>query len=132
MPIGTYTFVDLKKRALAYYDNICKSNKTVNGSSVSAHVEAAVKQDIAAGMTEEAARIKWKAKPKTEIAPDNDVAYLIRLYNQFFDIRTVGMNGLNPITLHDVVCYENRFGPISEPIRHLLHALDNVYYDNRD
>ncbi len=127
------TFADLQKRACDYYSEQLKKSKQVNGVSVSSHLEAAVKMDIANGMSEEDSRKKWKAPAKQEEPrPDNDVYYVISTYNKFFDIRQCGFNGLNPLSLYDVHEYEKRYLPISEPIIQVLYALDDVYYQHRE
>lgn len=131
MLIGSYTFVDLRERAIAHFKTQLEDSKRINGATKSAHIEHAVKQDIAAGMTEEAARIKWNARPKT-ITPDNDVIYCYNLYSKLMDCREYGMDGLLPLNLRNIKLYEDRYAPISEPILMILMDLDNAYYSNKD
>ena len=84
-------------------------------------------------MSEELAHKKWNVplpKAKTPIAPE--IRYIISLYYKLMDCRTYGMSGINPLNLHDVECYERRYGIISEPILQILFELDDVYYTNKD
>lgn len=89
--------------------------------------------EIENGLSSEEAHAKWKVPLKAEtVRPDNDVWYCISLYNKFFDIRTYGMNGLNPLSLYDVECYERRYGRLPEVILKILYELDDIYYSNRE
>ena len=107
-------------------------SKTVNGASVSAHVEQAVRQDMASGMSEEQARIKWRAQKPEALNPDNDVIYVYRLYQRLMDCRTYGVNGLNPLNIHDIEAYERRYGMIPEPILTILFDMDELFYEYKD
>lgn len=131
--IGHYIFVDLRDRTKQFFEQQITDSRTVNGSSVSAHLRAAIKQDIANGMSEDAAHEKWKVK-RQSIAdtPDNDVIYIYRLYQNLMDCRTYGMNGINPLNLHDIECYERRYGRIDEPTLKILKELDELYYKLKD
>lgn len=89
--------------------------------------------DIANGLSEEDSHKKWKVPLKAEaVRPDNDVYYCISLYNKFFEIRQYGINGINPLSLYDVECYERRYSRIAEPILKVLYELDDIYYSNRE
>ena len=128
-----FTFADVLERTKQYYSEQLKNSKAVNGSSVSSHLQAAIKMEIANGLSEEEAHAKWRVPLKKEaVKPDCDVWYCISLYNKFFDIRTYGMNGLNPLSLYDVECYERRYGRMPEVILKILYELDDIYYANRE
>ena len=127
------TFVDLRDRTKAFFEQQLKDSKTVNGVSVSSHLQAAIKMDMANGMTEEQAHEKWKVKRESIVdTPDNDVIYIYRLYQNLMDCRTYGINGINPLNLHDIECYERRYGRIDEPTLKILKELDEIYYKLKD
>ena len=48
------------------------------------------------------------------------------------DCRTYGINGINPLNLHDIECYERRYGRIDEPTLKILKELDELYYKLKD
>lgn len=127
------TFADLKRDCCEVFRTELQKSKQVNGASVAAHLQAAIKQDVANGMSLAEAHAKWKVplKQAAEVIPP-EIRYIISLYYKLMDCRTYGMNGINPLNLHDIECYERRYGIISEPILQILFELDDVYYSTKD